>query len=234
MPLQVLPVVLADFDALETFTEEQGGTLIDPMLLDAWPVSTSEEADRRNKWSAAQNRRRFRIDKSARFVKVIDTDLEPSDQIISLARWHDYPEGFPLANTWMEVDVLASPPQKPHFPDGLKGEEVVTFLDAATKMIREWHMTANRCWMLTTLITRSEHRRRGAGGLLVKWGADQASAAGCVACLAADPAAQSMYAKQGFLVHEIIKSETMIDGLVKMYKPPQPKVNGIAYGNEDE
>lgn len=196
MPLQVLPVVISDFAILENLTEEQGGTLVDPLILDVWSVSSTQDSWRRRVWSATQNKGRFLHDKTAHFVKVVDTDL--GDEIVSLARWHFYEHGFPSENMWMEVDIFTPPPSRPEFPDGLRGDDLTQFIAEAVNQRKKWKLTAQKCWILTSLVTRSSHRRRGAGGLLVDWGAEQARKMGVVACLEADPSAKSMYVKHGF------------------------------------
>lgn len=52
--------------------------------------------------------------------------------------------------------------------------------------------------VLCTLKTREGHRKRGAGGMLVKWGADKAREAGVPAFLEASRAGQPLYEKFGF------------------------------------
>ena len=52
--------------------------------------------------------------------------------------------------------------------------------------------------VLTTLITREAWRRKGAGGLLLDWGCDQAQADGAPALLEAVPEAVTTYKKHGF------------------------------------
>jgi predicted N-acetyltransferase YhbS len=52
--------------------------------------------------------------------------------------------------------------------------------------------------VLTTLITREGDRRRGAGGMLVKWGLQRAIKDGVPAFIEASPAGKPLYMACGF------------------------------------
>jgi len=118
----ISPVVDADFDRMLTYTEKAGGTLAAPLVFATWPAPARDTVatDRRNKWSIEQQRWQFHNDATAHFVKVEDTMTQ---EIISLARWHRYPKGYPQEDAYMEVDVFARPDRglSPNFPDGLNG-----------------------------------------------------------------------------------------------------------------
>ena len=225
MPFEIQLVTLTDFDYIATLSEEPLGSLIDPVLFDVWPVSTNAESLRRSAWSAQQDKGRFQLDPTVKFVKVVDTgclDLDHGEgtarkEIVSLARWHYYPDGYPQENTWMEIDVFARPPAVPSFPEGLDGEEMQSFLSEATAERGRWELTkkGSPCWILTTLVTRRGWRGKGAGGMLVEWGVTKAEEMGVVACLEADPMAVGLYERFGFGKwggEEVV-------GLVKMYRP---------------
>jgi predicted N-acetyltransferase YhbS len=52
--------------------------------------------------------------------------------------------------------------------------------------------------VLTTLISRADWRRQGAGGMLLQWGIQQAAKDGAPAYLEAVPSAVSTYERHGF------------------------------------
>lgn len=55
---------------------------------------------------------------------------------------------------------------------------------------------------LVILFSHPEHRRRGAGGLLVRWGCEKADEYGVISSLHASPEGLSLYLKNGFVVVE--------------------------------
>lgn len=60
----------------------------------------------------------------------------------------------------------------------------------------EW--TANVVLVLKFLHTDPKHQKRGAGGMLVKWGVDKAKEMGLPAYLEASTAGKPLYEKHGF------------------------------------
>lgn len=94
MPLQIAPVVLSDFDTIISHATRfaPGDDLVAPPISPlCWPVQSSDDALRRRQFNMAHQRERFLKEPSARFMKVVDND---SGEIICLARWHYYPEGY--------------------------------------------------------------------------------------------------------------------------------------------
>jgi len=59
--------------------------------------------------------------------------------------------------------------------------------------------------VLTTLVTRENWRRRGAGGMLLQWGLHQAAKDGVPAYIEAVPTAVSTYKRHGFKEIEEMK-----------------------------
>ena len=107
MSLTIAPVELADFDQMEKYVaNDQEDHLNAPILLETWPVKTAEEAKRRWEWSLHQQCEHFEKDKTAQCMKVVDPQI---NEIISLARWHRYSNGFPQENTYLEIDGFAPP-----------------------------------------------------------------------------------------------------------------------------
>ena len=218
MALQVRPAVLSDFDAIAKLTDDSNskGSLACPLLFHLWPVDADKNQSlHRSAWSAAQDAWRFQHDPTAHFVKVVDTAAD--DEILAIARWHHYPDGWPTENLWMEIDTFAPPPAEPNFPPGLDGPELIEFINAATAQRLTWDLTSGPCWILTTLVTRSGYRKKGAGGMIVDWGAKEAEKMGVPACLEADPDAVGMYEKHGFKKwqHDDDGGEL---GVIRMYR----------------
>ena len=107
----VLQVVrLEDFDIVAKHQFFDGGDLVPPPTSPlCWPVKTPEEAGSRLKYSTHQQRQRFLYDRTTRFMKVVDTSTSPHE-IISMARWHYYPEGFNWrGRTWQDMDSIPAP-----------------------------------------------------------------------------------------------------------------------------
>ena len=93
MPLQVRLLEAADFQTLSRYIHHEGGDLIAPLVPMIWLISKDDAANtKRNEWSLRQQEDIYREDPTVHFMKVIDTDA--GDEIISLARWHFYPEGY--------------------------------------------------------------------------------------------------------------------------------------------
>jgi hypothetical protein len=65
---------------------------------------------------------------------------------------------------------------------------------------RQRKYLANRpYYSLDTLVTLPRHERRGAGGMLVRWGCEKADEAGVQAYLEASPIGAPLYARHGFV-----------------------------------
>ncbi|KAJ9617180.1 hypothetical protein H2200_000901 [Cladophialophora chaetospira] len=190
----VAPVVETDFDCLLKYTDEEGGTLAAPFLFSSWPASDPASTAHRNAWSVEQQRWQFHNDPTAKFMKVEDTS---TGEIVSLARWHRYSDGYPQEDGYTEVDVFAPPGTTPKFPTGINGPLHAGFLTEACRR-RADYVKPGVCWILTTLITREKWRRQGAGGLLLQWGLKKAAEEGAPAYIEALPTAIQTYNRHGF------------------------------------
>lgn len=58
---------------------------------------------------------------------------------------------------------------------------------------------------LHLLITHPSHRKRGVGGMLVKWGCDKADALGIIAACTASTDGEAVYKKNGFVVKKAVE-----------------------------
>ena len=124
----VAPLVEADFGRMLKYTDDAGGTLVAPFLFETWPASDPESGARRNAWSMEQQRWQFLNDSTTRFMKVEDTS---TGEIVSLARWHRYLNGYPQEDKYTEIDVFAPPGTSPNFPEDMNGALHAGLLDAA-------------------------------------------------------------------------------------------------------
>lgn len=117
MPLQLLPLQESDIPTLLThpINDDVIGSPYDV----CWPVRTEAEDSIRKEWYFKRLRHKLLHDPSARFVKVVETSEKTSDppqiseegtdEIISVARWHYYPNGYEVAeDAWTDWDPLAT------------------------------------------------------------------------------------------------------------------------------
>lgn len=100
MPLQVLPLDISDFEQLIHHADfsEPGDDCVAPPNPVAWPVKTRSEAQFRAQCVFALQKRRLLRDPTVHFLKVVDKteDRRNKDEhdIIAVARWHYYPNGY--------------------------------------------------------------------------------------------------------------------------------------------
>ncbi|TPX09086.1 uncharacterized protein E0L32_001652 [Thyridium curvatum] len=205
MALRIAPVKLADLD---TFISEAataptpGDDLVAPPNPLAWPVTTSAEAEQRARRCFALQRRRVLEDPTTRFMKVVDDDTGAT---VAVARWHYYPDGYAYASeaAWEMAPLMSTnddddddeayPP--PNFNVRLHNH-ILTERDSFRE---SWIPLGEPCWILMHLVTRPSQRRRGAAGMLVRWGMDRARETGAPAYLEAGVQGMPVYEKFGFV-----------------------------------
>jgi GNAT superfamily N-acetyltransferase len=118
--------------------------------------------------------------------------------MLSLGRWHFYEEGYPAVHAKCgKKDVV-------EWPEAFDRMMYEPFIKAMVEKQRR-RQDRTKMWVLITLVTREPFRRKGAGGLIVEWGIQQALKDGCPAYLEAAPSAVSLYTSFGFRVVEKIK-----------------------------
>ncbi len=138
----VAPVADTDFDRMLRYTDEEGGTLTAPVPFSTWPTSDPASNARRNAWSIEQQRWQFHNDPTTRFMKVEDTSVS---EIICLARWHKYTDGYPQEDRYTEIDVFAPPGKSPKFPEGMIGPLHAGVLGTAVEA-RAGYVKPGVCW----------------------------------------------------------------------------------------
>lgn len=195
MHLQLSPLELHDFDELvhQAAAYPPGDDLVAQPTPLCWPVKTPEEAETRLRVHFKKQRIRFKGDPTVRYMKVVDP---ATGTIISIARWHFYPNGFNFDSEihWEtycpeELQVLPKDFNIPLY------NYILSTRDSARM---SWIPVNSPCWILTHMVTHASHRGKGAAGLLVKWGIEQAEKGGIPAYLEAGVMGTPVYKRYNF------------------------------------
>ena len=195
MGLQILPLTIDDFSALinQANIFELGDDLVGPPVPVCWPVSTCEEAQTRLQVHMAKQLQRHMYDPSINYLKVVDG----SGSIVSLARWHWYPNGYTYEKeghweTYPETSL--SEPWAKQF-DIPMNNFILGSRDAARC---SWIEKDQPCWILMHMVTRPSQWGQGAARLLLQWGIERAEETGAPAYLEAGVMGKPIYEKMGF------------------------------------
>ncbi|ROW03634.1 hypothetical protein VPNG_07198 [Cytospora leucostoma] len=127
--------------------------------------------------------------------KVIDTELEEGEQMISFAKWQG-----PL---WKFPGVVYddnSPPQpraQREWPPGTNGD-ACELLFGGLAMLKERNIGGRNHVYLQLLHTDPRHRGRGAASMLIPWGIEEAARRCLPAYLESSEAAHGLYLKHHF------------------------------------
>ncbi|KAF2090536.1 acyl-CoA N-acyltransferase [Saccharata proteae CBS 121410] len=128
-----------------------------------------------------------------RYLKAIDTD---TGEMVAGAKWE------PLEQGRSQEDIAALAHDIPQPLDeeearlcGAAMEDFFGYLNRSRQA-----MGTKPHYVLHLLITHPNHHRRGAGGLLLRWGTEKADAAGLPVYLEATEAGRPLYARHGFQV----------------------------------
>jgi GNAT superfamily N-acetyltransferase len=197
MNLQLFPLEVQDFDELVSYAASYppGDDLVGPPTPICCVVETREEAQARLTFHFNKQQSRFRGDPTVRYMKVVDTAAENS--IISIARWHFYPNGY---NFDTEIHWETHNPVSGQFiPRGFNislHNHILTTRDAARN---EWIPANSPCWILMHLVTHPASRGKGAAGLLIRWGIEQAEKDRVPAYLEAGVMGRPIYERYGFV-----------------------------------
>ncbi|PTB65605.1 acyl-CoA N-acyltransferase [Trichoderma citrinoviride] len=137
---------------------------------------------------AAQMLARKREDPACTWVKVVDADLEAKgeESMIAFSQWYVY-----------SGDVKPSRAQRWWGLPGTNPEACEAFFG---EMDRRWwdRFEGKSHVYLKLLHTDPDHQRRGAGGMLLKWGTAEADRLGLVSYLEASEEGRPLYEKYGF------------------------------------
>ncbi|TVY27417.1 hypothetical protein LHYA1_G004184 [Lachnellula hyalina] len=195
MPLKLQEIELGDFDTMTDHANiyPPGDDLVAPPTPICWLVTTQPEARSRLEFHMTKQRERFLGDTSARYLKIID---EETGEIISMARWHWYPNGYSYTEGihWETHNAVEGRP----WPKGMNVELHNFVLTSRDSQRQQWQEEGKPCWILMHLVTRASQRGKGAASMLIQWGVDRARKDGVPAYLEAGALAIPLYAKHGF------------------------------------
>ncbi|TVY17184.1 hypothetical protein LARI1_G003840 [Lachnellula arida] len=195
MPLKLKEIDLEDFNTMTDHANiyPPEDDLVGPPTPICWLVTTPSEAQNRLDFHMTKQKERYLGDTSARYLKIID---EETGEIISMARWHWYPDGYSYTEGihWETHNAVEGCP----WPKGMNVELhnwILTRRDAARE---HWQEKGQPCWILMHLVTRASQRGRGAASMLINWGVERARKDAVPAYLEAGVLAVPLYAKHGF------------------------------------
>ncbi|KAK0103502.1 hypothetical protein ONS95_005523 [Cadophora gregata] len=211
MGLKIQNVNLEDFDIMINHANiyPPGDDLVGPPTPFFWSVISQMEAQERLQLHMTKQKSRFLGDRTATYLKVID---EQTQEIVSIARWHYYPNGFSFedANGW----EIHSPVEGQPFPKGMNIELHNFILTQRDLERKNWIVTGEPCWILMHLVTRSSQRGRGAAGLLIAWGINKAKADRVSVYLEAAQTAKPLYERHGFKqIGDLLKMDLRTHGV---------------------
>ncbi|KAK5111404.1 hypothetical protein LTR85_012178 [Meristemomyces frigidus] len=206
MHLTVQPVVPTDFDTAKHLYGPETGDVVAPLCAAIWHVDPTDTATAKHRaeWSCQQQKELLEGAPTAHVVKVVDTDAKPGEEIVAIARWHEYKRGNEHIGD-LELIGRKDRDDPATWPEGLDRDFYLGFCDEAYSARRAWMgeghywgMSTSNTPFLTTIVTREPLRKHGAGSMLLDWGLEQAKKAGVPAYLEAVPQAMGLYAKHGF------------------------------------
>ncbi|KAK5624487.1 hypothetical protein RRF57_000203 [Xylaria bambusicola] len=183
MPLELQPATEADAErAAEIEREAYGPNEFSSIL---FPGPFPDHVPGKNT-RAEELAKAYREDPAIRWLKVVDTDLAPTEdnkQMIGFAQWNIN-----------DGSQLPLPPRVFHAGCNKEAcEAVFTSLDEIRRKrsgVKHVH--------LRLLHVDPKHQRRGAGAMLVNWGVEEAKKLGLPAFLESSPAGHSLYQRFGF------------------------------------
>ena len=195
MGLRLLPLAAEDFTTITGHANifEPGDDLVGPPVPLCWPVTTKEEATIRLRCHMAKQLQRFTEDPSVNYLKVVDD----SGSIVSVARWHWYPNGYSYEKeahweTYPQSSLVEPWAKQFNIP---LNNFILGSRDAARD---DWMGKDRPCWILMHMVTRPSQRGKGAARLLIQWGIEQAEKTGAPAYLEAGVMGRPIYEKMGF------------------------------------
>jgi len=179
MPLQIQPVVEADLEAITGL--EQLGFANDPVMQAIFPAGASPAF---LSHYTSMRKTDLANDPTVRLLKAVDA---ATGEFYAFAEWHMQPE-----RTLEQLDSV-----------GIELPEDAN-VDLGTRLIRRGigkrHeiMGGKPYAYLAVLVTSPEHRKKGAGSMLIGWGTKVADEQQIPSYLEATPAGAGLYRKHGF------------------------------------
>ncbi|KAF2648355.1 hypothetical protein K491DRAFT_698978 [Lophiostoma macrostomum CBS 122681] len=215
MDLQLDALQIEDFYNLISHSKlhPPGQDLVGPPTPLCCPVQTPQEASTRLAFHFAKQRARFLGDPTVRYMKVVDRGR--SNSIISIARWHYYPQGYkfeseihwethdlPNSNVPVESHDQGQAPtqeQAQQIPKDFNIPLHNHILRTRDRARASWIPANEPCWILMHMVTHPSHRGKGAAGMLIQWGIEQAEKDRVPAYLEAGVMGRPIYERHGFV-----------------------------------
>ena len=136
------------------------------------------------------------VNKGILYLKCVENSTR---QIIAGARWRYLgllnPDGTPAPRSEEQLEKDLEVPEPYTESNPALYRQIFSLFNHNKKEI----MGTRPHYVLDTLVTHPDHHRKGAGGLLVKWGCDKADELGVEAYVEASPMGQPLYARHGFV-----------------------------------
>ena len=132
------------------------------------------------------------VNKGIIYLKCVDTTC---GEMVAGARWH-YFKAAEAATERTQEDLIADA-QVPE-PYAESDPDMVKALYDLFSANRRDVLGTRPYYSLDTLVTLPKHERRGAGGMLVRWGCEKADEAGVEAYLEASLKGVPLYLRHGF------------------------------------
>lgn len=146
---------MSDLEAASSIHGPSTGDLTAAACSVCWHVEPTDlsAAKHRAEWSCQQQKDLLQNDSTTRFVKVVDTDAQPGEQIVALGRWHEYMKGYEHMGD-LEVTGLKDRNDPTTWPEGLNKPFYTGFLDQCFAQRRAW-MGEGHYWGTSTSLPPS-------------------------------------------------------------------------------
>ncbi|KAK5083715.1 hypothetical protein LTR05_006219 [Lithohypha guttulata] len=200
MPLKVLPCTTLDYP--RSVEVERRAWAQGPFTKILFPGPFPEDmAELRAQEIAKQ----VEEDPTTRWLKVVDTDLFDPDKGIAFAKWHVY------------ADQPANTGRSRSFGEGCN-IEACEFVFGGVSKSRDSIIGGKNFVYLAILATDPDHQRRGAAGLLVKWGVEEAKRYNLPLYVESSEAGHELYKKYGFKDFELYEIDMSKWGIAQPHR----------------
>ncbi|EEY15075.1 conserved hypothetical protein [Verticillium alfalfae VaMs.102] len=201
MPLELRRVEASDHDILERCivveTAAFDSSHIKPIV---YPGPFPPDADERR---VAELSETLSKEPNIHFIAVADTEIEGPNAIVAWGKWMVYAEGMP-------------PPKERTFSPGMNFEAAKLMYGGIDGLRK--NVEGLKCIYLSVLVTDPAHQGRGAGKLLMQWGADEADRLGLATFLESSEPGHVLYPKFGFQDVEPLVVSLAQFGLERPYR----------------
>lgn len=213
MSLKLSPMLEEDLDAF--------GILDELAMQDLTFAQLMNNSKRpRREWVAEWARKDWGKDEKAHWLKVTDTE---TGEMIAASFWRmpvhmeephsTRPETSADAEGSLQKEGISDAESRTKKfwkeVEQIKKQLHEEFIGSRTHACQSVHprscFIANDVGDLHLLLTHPSYRRRGAGGMLVRWGCDKADEMGIMAACTASAAGEAVYKKNGFEVKKLVE-----------------------------